>query len=432
MTSAEQSPPHSTAAAPAPDEPGAGGTEATPSIAAPPGRGRRRVALAIFALAVGGFGIGTTEFSIMGLLPNVARGLDVSNPEAGHLISAYALGVVVGAPVLATLGSRWPRKYLALGLMLLFTLANLSSFFAPDYGWLMLSRFISGLPHGAYFGVAAVIAASIVAPTKRGRAIAAVMLGLSVANVVGVPAATWIGQQWGWRLMFVMVAAIGALTLLLVARNVPFQSVHADASIRKELGALKRIQVWMTLLIGIVGFGGFFAVYTYIAPTMTQVAGLDVSALPLVVGLYGVGMVVGNIVGGRIADISLMGSIYACMLVITAMLLAFFFLAPFGWVAALMVFLVGCSGSMLIPSLQTRLMDVSVGAPSLGASLNHAALNIANALGAFLGGLVVTAGWGYRAPALVGAVLAVFGLGIALTSGRLDVLTRRRRLASSG
>lgn len=378
------------------------------------------------ALAVGGFGIGTTEFTIMGLLPNVANGLGVTNPEAGHLVSAYALGVVVGAPVLATLSSKLPRKKVALGLMLVFTLGNLSSFFAPDYGWLMVTRFISGLPHGAFFGVATVIAASLVAPTKRGRAVAAVMLGLSVANVIGVPVVTWIGQEWGWRLMFVVVAIIGAVTLALVARTVPYQPVHAEASIRRELGALKRVQVWLTLLIGVVGFGGFFAVYTYINPTMTQVAGLDASTLPLIVGLYGVGMVVGNVIGGRLADISLMGSIYACMGIIVVILMAFFLLSPFGWVAAVMVFLVGCSGAMLIPSLQTRLMDVSVGAPSLGASLNHAALNIANALGAFLGGLVVTAGWGYQAPAVVGAVLAVLGLGIAAVSGRLESSQKNR------
>lgn len=387
------------------------------------GTGKSRTALAVFALATGGFAIGTTEFAIMGLLGDVVEDLQISIAEGGHLISAYALGVVVGAPLLAVLGARLPRKQLALGLMLLFTLANLSSYIAPDYGWLLVTRFISGLPHGAYFGLAAIIAASLVAPTRRARAVASVMLGLSIANVVGVPLATWIGQQFGWRLMFIFVGAIGLLTLALVTKYVPFQYAAADASIRRELGALKRIQVWLALLIGIVGFGGFFAVYSYISPTMTQVTGLPETALPFIVGLYGIGMVVGNIIGGRIADRSVMGSIYGCMVAIVIVLLTFSWAAPYPWFATLLVFLVGASGALLIPALQTRLMDVAGDAQSLAASLNHAALNVANALGAFLGGLVITLGWGLVAPARVGAGLAVLGLLIAGISGWLQ---RRR------
>lgn len=362
----------------------------------------------------------------MGLLSNIVEDLQISISAGGHLISAYAVGVVVGAPLLAALGAKWPRKKLALGLMVLFTVANLSSFFAADYGWLLLSRFASGLPHGAYFGVAAIIAASLVSPTKRARAVATVMLGLSIANVIGVPFATWLGQQFGWRLMFVFVGLIGVATLGMIWRYVPYQHAALDASIRRELGALKRVQVWLALLIGVVGFGGFFAVYTYISPTMTDVTGLPATTLPFIVALYGIGMVVGNVIGGRIADISVMGSIYGCMIAVAVVLVAFSAAAPYPWAAIVLVFLVGAAGSMLVPALQTRLMDVAADAQSLAASLNHAALNVANALGAFLGGLVIAWGWGLQAPALVGAVLAVLGLVIAFASGRLDTLKRHQ------
>ncbi|MCQ9165673.1 MULTISPECIES: MFS transporter [unclassified Arthrobacter] len=388
-------------------------------------------AWAIFALAIGGFGIGTTEFAMMGLLPNVAAGVGVSVPEAGHVISAYALGVVVGAPLLVAVSARWRRKTLALALMALFTLGNLSSFFAQDYTTLMVTRFVAGLPHGAYFGVAAVLAASLVAPTKRGRAIAMVMMGLAVANVVGVPLATLVGQQFGWRLMFVLVAFIGVVTIVFIAVIIPSQKAHPDASLRRELGALKRGQVWLTLLVGVVGFGGFFAVYTYVANTMTDVAGFPADFLPVIVGLYGLGMVAGSFVGGKLADWSVLGSIYLMMAFIATMLVLYAFTVHIQWLALVMIFVIGASGSMLIPSLQTRLLDVSPGAPTLASSLNHSALNLANALGAFAGGLVISWGWGFTAPALVGAVLAVLGLGIALASGLLDKRTKEAKAAQA-
>jgi DHA1 family inner membrane transport protein len=388
--------------------------------AAKPKLSARQLAMAIFALAMGGFGIGVTEFTMMGLLKEVEQGLNISTPEAGHLISAYALGVVVGAPLLAAVGARLPRKQLALGLMLFFSFANLTSFVAPDYGTMIVSRFAAGLPHGAFFGVAAVIAASLVAPTKRGWAISMVMAGLTVSNVIGVPFATWLGQSFGWRLLFVLVGAIGLATLGLLWKFVPFERAHADASIRKELGALKRLQVWLAILIGIVGFGGFFATYTYIAHTMTSVAGISPSLLPVVVALYGLGMVAGNIIGGRIADKSVMGTIYLVLPGIAVALVVYAIAVHWQWSAFVMVFVVGAAGSLLIPALQTRLLDASPDAPSLASSLNHAALNVANALGAFLGGLVIAWGWGYVAPALVGAVLAALGLGVAVLSGLLE------------
>ncbi|KRE72812.1 MULTISPECIES: MFS transporter [Micrococcaceae] len=385
------------------------------------------IGMAIFALAMGGVGIGVTEFTMMGLLKEVEQGLAITTPQAGNLISAYALGVVVGAPLLAAVGARLPRKKLALGLLLFFTVANLASFVAPDYGWMLVSRFAAGLPHGAFFGVAAVIAASLVPPTRRGWAISMVMAGLSVSNVVGVPFATWLGQTFGWRLLFVLVGAIGLLALAMVWKFVPFQHAHPDASIRRELGALKRLQVWLALLVGIVGFGGFFATYTYIAHTMTSVAGIPSTLIPLVVALYGLGMVAGNVVGGRLADKSVMGTLYRVLPAIAVALVVYAVAAHWQWSAMVMVFVVGASGSMLIPALQTRLLDASPDAPSLASSLNHAALNVANALGAFLGGLVIALGWGFVAPALVGAVLAVLGFGVALLSGLLE---RKRPLAA--
>ncbi len=397
----------------------------TKDAPATPKTGSRHLALAIVSLAMGGFGIGTTEFTMMGLLKEVEQGLGVSTPEAGHLISAYALGVVVGAPALAAVGAKLPRKYLALGLMLFFSLANLSSFIAPDYGTMLVSRFAAGLPHGAFFGVAAVIASSLVAPTKRGWAISMVMAGLTVANVIGVPFGTWLGQAFGWRLLFLLVGLIGIATMVMLWKFVPLQKPHADASIRRELGALKRLQVWLAVLIGVVGFGGFFATYTYIAHTMTSVAGIASEWLPLVVALYGVGMVVGNIVGGRIADRSVMGTIYWVLPGVAVALVVYAVAVHWPWSAYVMVFVVGAAGSMLVPALQTRLLDASPDAPSLASSLNHAALNVANALGAFLGGLVIAWGWGYVAPALVGAVLALLGLGVAALSGAVE---RRRPL----
>jgi MFS transporter, DHA1 family, inner membrane transport protein len=247
-----------------------------------------------------------------------------------------------------------------------------------------------------------------------------VMLGLSVANVVGVPAVTWLGQNYGWRLMFLAVALIGAVTVVLILRWVPFQPVHQGASIRRELGALKRGQVWLALLTGVVGFGGFFAVYSYISPTMTSVTGLPEAVLPLVVGLYGLGMVAGNIIGGKLADRSVMGSIYLVMAAIVVVQLLFWAASPVPWLAVPLVFLLGTAGSSLVPGLQTRLMDASPHAQTLAASLNHSALNLANALGAVLGGLVIAWGLGYRTPALVGAVLALLGLGVAALSGWLE------------
>ncbi|GER23137.1 putative permease of the major facilitator superfamily protein [Zafaria cholistanensis] len=384
--------------------------------------------LAVLALALGGFGIGTTEFSIMGLLQEGAADLGVSNPDMGYLISTYALGVVVGAPLLTALGARIPHKTMVLWLTVLFTAANFSSVLAPTYEWMLVTRFLSGLPHGAYFGLAAILAGTLVPAGMRGRAIAWVIMGLNVANVAGVPVVTWLGQQFGWRWMFAAVALTGALTWVGIKVFVPFSPAHAEASIRRELTALRRGQVWLAMATGIVGFGGFFAVYSFISPILTDVTGLPITAVPLVLAVYGLGMVIGGMFGGRLADVSVVGTIVGALAGITVLQVAFGFLSPFAVPAVALVFLLGGAGSVLVPSLQALLMDSAPKAQSLAASLNHSALNIANALGAALGAAVISAGLGYQAPAFLGAGLAALGLVLALITGART----RRRAAGQG
>nr|WP_039796177.1 MFS transporter [Nocardia araoensis] len=366
----------------------------------------------MLALALGGFGIGTTEFVTMGLLPDIASAMRVSEPTAGHAVSAYALGVVIGAPLIAALCARMPRKRLLVALMVAFTVGNAATVLAPSFETLVLARFVSGLPHGAYFGVASLAAATLAPVGQRAKAVAAVMLGLSAANVVGVPAATWLGQHLGWRDAFVVVALIGATTVAALLRFVPELTGITVTNPMTELGALRRPQVLLTLLVGAVGFGGMFAVYTYIATTLTDVAGLRAGAVPLVLMLFGVGMVIGNIVGGVLADRGVDRAISVAMVAMTAILAGFVAAAHNPYTAAFGALLVGASGAALAPGLQTRLMDVAADAQTLAAALNHAALNIANAAGAWLGGLVIAAGLGYTAPAVVGAILAATGVAL--------------------
>ncbi|WP_442941789.1 MFS transporter [Nocardia sp. NBC_00416] len=365
---------------------------------------------ALLALALGGFGIGTTEFVTMGLLPDIADAFSVSEPTAGHAVSAYALGVVVGAPVIAAACASMARKRLLVILMVAFAIGNLASAFAPNFETLIAARFLSGLPHGAYFGVASLAAASLAPAGQRAKAVAAVMLGLSTANVVGVPAATWLGQHLGWRSAFVVVAAIGAATVFALLRFVPPLTAMVTTNPLTELGALRRPQVLLTLAVGAIGFGGMFAVYTYVSTTLTDVAGLSAGLVPLVLMLFGVGMVLGNIGGGVLADRGVDRSIFAAMGAMMVVLLVFVVASHNPVTAGIGALLVGATGAALAPGLQTRLMDVAADAQTLAAALNHAALNIANAAGAWLGGLVIAAGYGYTAPALVGAGLAFAGV----------------------
>jgi DHA1 family inner membrane transport protein len=372
--------------------------------------------LAILALALGGFGIGTNEFVAMGLLPEIAASLNISEPAAGHVISAYALGVVVGAPLIAALTARVPRKTILLSLMAVFTLGNLATVFAPTYESLIVARFVAGLPHGAFFGIAALVAARMLGPGKRAKAVAQVMTGLTVATVIGVPVASWLGQALGWRSAFGLVVVIGLITLTAIALWLPNMAATHSSSPLSELGALRRPQVWLALAVGMVGFGGMFAVYTYIATTLTDVSGLSRALVPLALMVFGAGMVVGNIVGGRMADRSVIRSLYLTIGAL-AVMLAVFVVASHNPVTALvLLFGIGAAGAAISPALQTRLMDVAADAQTLAAALNHSALNIANASGAWVGGLVIAAGFGYTAPAAAGAALAVVGLAVLTVS----------------
>jgi len=387
--------------------------------------------LAVFALALGGFGIGTTEFVAMGLLPDIAASLHVSEPTAGHVISAYALGVVIGAPLIAALTARVNRKTLVLALMTLFTLGNLASVFAPSYGTLVAARFVAGIPHGAFFGIAALVAAHLMGPQNRAKAVAHVLTGLTVATVVGVPVASALGQHFGWRSAFGLVVAIGLVTLTAIWFWVPnLRSMHVTSPLT-ELGALRRVQVWLALLVGMVGFGGMFAVYTYVATTMTDVAGLPRALVPLALMAFGLGMVIGNLAGGRMADISVVRGLYLSITALGVVLALFVLAAHNPWTALVGLFLIGAAGSAIGPALQTRLMDVAHDAQTLAAALNHSALNIANATGAWIGGVVIAAGYGYTAPAAAGALLTLAGLAVLTLSVALQRTTRRRAALSA-
>lgn len=373
--------------------------------------------LAVIALALGGFGIGTTEFVAMGLLPDIAHSFDVSEPVAGHVISAYALGVVVGAPLIAAITARMARRTLLLALMAVFTLGNVASMLAPSYGTLVGARFLAGLPHGAYFGVAALVAAHLMGPQHRAKAVAHVLTGLTVATVLGVPVASWLGQSLGWRAAFGLVVAVGVLTLTALAFWLPVQlRLMRSTSPVTELGELRRPQVWLALAVGMIGFGGMFAVYTYIATTMTDVAGMPRALVPLALMVFGLGMFVGNLVGGRLADQSVVRALYLSMGALCITLTVFVAASHNVWTALLVLFGIGLTGSAVGPALQTRLMDVAHDAQTLAAALNHSALNIGNATGAWVGGLVIAAGYGYTAPAGAGAVMALAGLAILTVS----------------
>jgi MFS transporter, DHA1 family, inner membrane transport protein len=382
--------------------------------------------LALLALAVGGFAIGTTEFVTMGLLPEVAAGTGTDIPTAGHYVSAYALGVVVGAPLIAVLAARLRRKTVLLALMVWFAVANAASGFVSEYGWLMLARFLSGLPHGAFFGIGSLVAASLVAKERRTWAVAMMLIGLGAANIVGVPLTTLLGQNVGWQAPYWVVGGIGVATVLALWAWVPWQPLDGAASMRGELTALTRLQVWLALLIGVVGFGGMFATYSYIAPTMTELSRFPAAFVPVVLAIYGVGMVSGMVVSGRVAHLGVLRGIIVSLSAIAVMLAIFGPLAHIQGLALAMVFALGFLPSILVPLLQTRLMDVAQDGQSLAAALNHSTLNVANALGAWLGSVVLSAGLGYEWPSRVGAFLAVAGVGIAVFSAAFGRRSARR------
>ena len=390
----------------------------------------RSPGLVHFALALGGFAIGTTEFATMSLLPFFSRGLGIDEPTAGHVISAYALGVVVGAPLLAVIGARLGRRTLLIALMAMFGLANGLSALAPSYHWMLLFRFLSGLPHGAYFGIASLVAASLVPTERRTQAVGRVMLGLTTATIIGVPVANWLGQALGWRWGFGVVAACAAATVAMVFAVVPRDRPEPHASPMRELDALRHGQVWLTLAIGAIGFGGMFAVYTYLASTLIEVTGVSATTVPVVLAVFGIGLTAGNLIAPRFADRALMPTA-GVLLVWSAGALALYTVAAHHlWSIVPAVFAVGFGGA-LGTVLQTRLMDVAGEAQSLAAALNHSAFNTANALGPWLGGMAIAAGYGWTSTGLVGSALAVAGLvfwGIAVATSSA---TQRRPVAAA-
>lgn len=369
----------------------------------------------------------------MGLLPNIARQLiptvyaispTQANGQAGLLISAYAAGVVVGAPTIAALSARFPRRTLLLWLLVAFTVATIASAVLPTFGLVLAARFVAGLPHGAYFGVAALVAASLMGPGNRGRGIAFVLGGLTVANIIGVPAITFLGQVAGWRVAYIGVAALFALTFIAVFFVVPKQPGDPHATVRRELSIFGRGQVWFALAIGAIGFGGFFAVFTYIAPIITNVTGLGEGFVPIALIVGGVGMTVGNFVGGHVADTSLKRGLFVFFGALFFGLIGLAFTAQTVAGVLIFIFILSGASAAVSPAIQTRLMNVAGDSQTLAAAINHASLNIGNSAGAALGGAAIAADLGYLSVTWVGLVLCALGVIIAIIS----FATERRAL----
>ena len=388
-----------------------------------------RIAFIILALALGGFAIGTTEFAAMSLLPFYAADFAVTEPVAAHAVSAYALGVVVGAPILGLFGASWPRRRLLVVLMVLIAMGNAATVWAPTYHTLLAFRFLSGLPHGAYFGVAALLAASLL-PEKRAAAASYVMAGLAVATVIGAPFANWLGLHVGWRVVFGGVSGIALATATALLILAPRQPGEIGRSMRREMHALAHPQVLLTLGAGAVGFGGLFAVYSFLAPVLTEYTGATPASVPWVFAIFGVGILVGNLLGGWMADISLKAAAIGLLDWSAVFLAAFTFAATNFWLLSLVCFAIGMGGG-LGPILQVRLMDVAGEAQTMAAALHHAAFNIANALGPWLAGLAITAGMGWTAPGWVGLCLALGGILILCVAFKLERHRERSALTAS-
>ncbi|QOY93704.1 MFS transporter [Massilia sp. UMI-21] len=370
----------------------------------------------LLPLALGGFGIGMTEFVMMGILPDVANGLRISIPQAGHLITAYALGVVVGAPTLVSLMAHRPPRSVLMWFMAMFALFNAMSAFAPNYEVLMLSRFMAGLPHGAFFGVGAVVASRLADPGKVAAALATMFTGLTLANVLGVPAGTWLGHTMSWRAVFLVVAAIGLLTVLALQRLVPHIAAGARTSLRQDLRIFRSPSLWLALAITSIGTGGFFAFFSYIAPLLTEVTRFAPSTIPLVMTVVGVGMTVGVHLGGRLADrVPPLRAVLLLLSCMTALLLCNGLFAGSQPAMLLLAFATGANALALGPPIQMLLIAHSREAEMLGSSLGQSGFNIGNATGAFLGGIPLTLGYSYVAPQWVAAGLALAGVLLAST-----------------
>ncbi|WP_313379949.1 MFS transporter [Achromobacter insolitus] len=389
-----------------------------------------KAGLPLLALAVGAFGIGVTEFSPMGLLPVIAEGVDVSIPSAGMLISAYAVGVMVGAPVMTLAFSRWSKRKALILLMAIFTIGNLLSALSPNYATLLLARLVTSLNHGAFFGLGSLVAASVVPRHKQASAVATMFMGLTIANVGGVPAATWLGQAIGWRMSFVATAGLGLIAMLALWRALPAGEAGRRPNVGHELAVLKSPVVLMALLTTVLGAGAMFTLYTYIAPTLADITGASPGFITGMLVLVGLGFTVGNGVGGRMADRSLDGTLIAFLVLVIVDLLAFPWVAstPVGAAVSLLIF--GVATFAVVPPLQMGVMRAAKDAPGLASSVNVGAFNLGNAVGAAAGGAVISAGLGYDAVPVAGAVIAAAGLALVLLQRAGNA--RRRKLAMQG
>ena len=375
--------------------------------------------IAILALAVGAFGIGTTEFVSLGLLPQMAATFGVSIAGAGWLITAYALGVVVGAPTLTALTHSWPRKRVLMGLMGMFVLGHAATALAPTFHLLVGARFLSGLSHGAFFGASAVVARKLAPPGRQGQALALVFTGLTVANVVGVPLGTYVGQQLGWRLTFALVGIIGLVTIASILALVPEVETRTG-SLRSEFAAFRRRQVWWTLAITTVGFASMFTVLSYVSPLLTEVAGFSEGSVSWVLILFGLGATFGNVLGGRLADWRPYRTLAVGFVAQVVVFGAVYLLAESRVAVAVGVFLFAFTGFTMSAPIQTRGITAAGGGASMASAAMQAAFNVGNAMGAFLGGLAIDGGFGYASTALVALVLALLGLAILGEATRVD------------
>ncbi|MGA1835931.1 MFS transporter [Herbiconiux sp. 11R-BC] len=397
--------------------------------------------IGLIALALGGFGIGLTEFVIAGLLPEVAADFGVDAAAAGWLITGYALSVAVGAIVITLAVTRLPRKQVLMGLLVFFIAGNLISALAPTYSLMLTGRIVAALCHGAFFGIGAVVAAGLVAPEKRASAIAVMFTGLTLANVLGVPFGTFVGQSFGWRATFWAITVIGVVALAGIAWLVPAtpragaagetgQAAAAGArGVRAELAAFRSTQVWLSITVTVLGFGGMFGAFTYIAYTLTEVSGFDAGVVPWLLVVFGVGLFAGNLLGGKAAERWLDPTLIALLAALAVVLAAFALLAAIPVAAVVALVLMGAFGFGTVPGLQSRILDHAPTAPTLASSANIAAFNVGNALGAWIGGLTIAAGLGYTSPLWAGAGLTLLALAVMITASGIDRRARAHRQA---
>ncbi|MDW3930006.1 MFS transporter [Staphylococcus saprophyticus] len=375
--------------------------------------------IAIWMLAIGAFAIGMTEFVIMGLLPNIARDFDVTVSQAGQLITGYALGVAIGGPIIVMLTIKWNRKYLLIVLMGIFIIGNLTASFSPNYGFMMTSRIITSLAHGSFFGIGSILAASMVRPEKRASAMALMFMGLSMSNILGVPFGTLIGQNFGWPMTFIIISIIGALALIGIIIFVPMQRETIKSSVLNELQILKEKRLWLTLAVTLFGFSSVFAYFTYISTVLIDVSNVQENLISYLLIIFGIGVTLGNVVGGKLADWNLNKALKIIFIVFILYFILLYFVQMNSILMVAGIFFFGLIGFSMSPSLQFKSTLISQDAPTLASTLNQSAFNLGNALGAFIGGVVVTY-LPIASLSLIAPILTVIGLIFLLVSIRVE------------